>query len=78
VRFEPIDAELVCNPHILGVEQVLAVEPDVGDGGQPIEVELPRAFEGAIRGVEPAPVPPIAPVEKTLVVVPPRPLPEVP
>ena len=78
VRLEPVDAELVRNPHVLRVEQVLVVEPDVGDGGQPVEVELPRAFEGTFRRVEPAPVPPVAPVEKTLVVVPPRPLSEVP
>ena len=78
VRLEPVDTELVRNPHVLRMEQVLVVEPDVGDGGQPVEVELPRAFEQTFRRVEPAPVPPVAPVQKTLVVVPPRPPPEVP
>ena len=38
---ECVDRQLVGDPHVLRVQEVLAVQPDVGDGGEPIELEAP-------------------------------------
>ena len=53
-----VDADLVGDPHVLRVEDELAVEPCVGDGGQPIELEAPGTQGWPPGSLEAAPVPP--------------------
>lgn len=73
VGVETVDRDLVGDPHVLRVEDGLAVEPCIGDRGQPVEFEAPGSLQRGFRSVEAAPVPPLAPVEQVLVDISPAP-----
>jgi hypothetical protein len=74
VLLEVGDPDTVGNPHVLRVEEVFAVEPNISDGSQPVELELPSAaLESSLGGVETTAIPPFASVEQIFVVVPPMP-----
>src|SRR5664280_2281649 len=68
-----VDPDLMGQPHVVGVEEVLAVQPDVSDGGQPVEFQLPGSGARVDGSLEAAPEPPVPTVEELLVLLAPRP-----
>ena len=58
------------------MEDGFAVDPGVGHSRQPVEFEYPGTVEDVRGSLEPAAIPPVAPIEQGLVIVSPAPLAE--
>ena len=74
VRPRLLDVDLVGDPHVLRMEEVLVVEPDIGHGGQSVELQPPWPLRGALRRSNRHRNHQSLPSRRLLVVVPPRPL----